>query len=144
LIKPISTWCVNRVQVIIHMDFIFQNIASSLFVIKLRFHKIYLRKGEQLFWAISFYWRKRCELSKEKENRIPWVCVIEIFQAWHHRTWFVPYNSLSKKHNNKVIFHLFWVPSPSLGRLGWCVSKVYWTCVSYFVTRVLPCNRLPV
>ena len=50
------------------MDFIFQNIQSFLFLIKLRFHTIYLRREEQLFWI---YWflleKKKCERSRKKK-----------------------------------------------------------------------------
>jgi len=127
LLKPIFTWCLNRVQVVFYMDFIFQNIQSFLFLIKLVFHKIYLRKGEQSFWFISFSLEKKGVSFQRKKNRVLWVCVIENFQAWHHRTSFVPCNSLSKKHCSKVNFSSLlseWILSKSRQTRTVCVQGV--------------------
>jgi len=49
------------------MDSIFQNIQSFLFLIKLGFHEIYLRKGDQLFEGIGFHLSKNSELSSKKK-----------------------------------------------------------------------------
>ena len=110
-------------------------------------HNFYLRKGDQLFWSIGFFtWDQKCELSRRKRKPRFWVCVIKSFQAWHHRTSFYLTIAWVRSIVVRWIIHLFyWVNFvQSLGRLGRCVSKVCWTCVSYFVTRVLLRNRLPV
>ena len=57
------------------MDFIFQNIQSFLYLIKLGSHTIYLRKEEQLFWgSIGFpVEQKGVSFQREKKTE-SWVC----------------------------------------------------------------------
>ena len=87
MIKPIFTWCLNRVQIVSHMDFIFQNTQKFPFLNQTWISQnLFKRKGEQLFWFISFYLRRKVWAFREKENRAFWVCVIKSFQAWHRRT----------------------------------------------------------
>jgi len=145
LIKPISTWCLKPCAKRILYGFYFWYIKSFLFLIKLDFTKFF-KKRRNIVLCIGFSIEKRCELSKRKENRVLRVW-LRSFKSWHLRTSMVPYMSLSKKRFSKVIIFLLFLSEwfcPSLGRQGRCVPKGVWTCVSYFVTRVLLCNRLPV
>ena len=84
LIKPISTWCLNRVQVVFYMDFIFQNIQSFLFLINKDLTRLFKKRRKRIWLSVS-HLRKKVWAFKEKKNRVLWVCVIDNFQAWHHR-----------------------------------------------------------
>ena len=126
MIKPISTWGLNRVRVVFYR-FYFLKYAKFPFLHKIRFAHNLFKERRNIVLYIGFSIEKIVWTFKEKRKPKSWECDWDYSNLGILKTSTVPYINLSEKHCSKVIiFHCF---------------ESEWFCLSLGNTRTVCVQR---